>query len=760
MSSVSPQIGKGFFQNIQRRIFNTLSGRKAITKKLFKPLDTSTQQNILQQIQRNTRRRNTLKQKKQRSKKENQELKVLQESVPALQLALQAKLAPPEEIYEAQKQRLLDARPAKQKSYNKYYPEENQPAPTMNSRILVLKKNTRNPLLKEALNIPDSNLPEPLSVEGSAYRNVNGERIELAGQATVTYINAPLYYAQWKQEEPRERLEDISDEEFNEFVEALTDPEDVRTLFHIPDGISSESWFQEMEEGAGFTEGRFQFVNFRYTFEDGMTIEKRLIKAPASVSIPRLFADLKNGKNQIIKNVEADLCTCVSPWDTNNTPEHYTPLTTLKSNGCIQVLRDENDLEPILMFGLQAKGFLIIPPPYNKQMIPIAAKYLRSMRMFREALDDWAILGMDSLLWKLFETKYPEISIKVSTHIFTNFKDKIPLYLRELKYTENFIVVDKSIEFEKNTKDFMGMSYMNPFSSGSKYFPKLRQAIQQKKLYGVTPYMAYFMKKTVPTLWTQAFERNQANFSTYITLNAHEKIAIDYLQHLRFIDVLLDNNYDFVEARNTYEDLLGDGSPMEGIMKEVIDLYKEDIPKHATEIRFFQSLVTRQLEPDETPAFITSPEDITALLLKFTGPAIDFAPRRNRFSALAEAISAPLAERSVAPLTLRAPAQAPRNQLTQLQSRLAALKNERNNLQRNSPLYTTGLKTRRNRNEVNRMYKNMLSRLGTFSRFTKTKERKNIEIKRNVAKATFNRLEALNRNIQDLEQQVARVGRV
>jgi hypothetical protein len=321
--------------------------------------------------------------------------------------------------------------------------------------------------------------------------------------------------------------------------------------------------------------------------------------------------------------------------------------------------------------------------------------------------------------------------------------------LNQLNYTENFLIVDTSIDFGTNTQDIMELTVKNPFAADSKYVKPLRKAIERKKLYGVTPYIAYFMKKTMPNLWKEAFEMSQVNYSTYETLNAHEKIAIDYLQHLRFMDVLLDTGYNFVEARNSYEDSLGDGSPTEGIMNEVIELYKEDVPKHAKEISFFQSLVTRQLAEDENHAIITSPADITALLLKFTGPAIGFAPRRNRFSALAEAVSE---ERAARPLTLRAPT---RNLTTQLQSRLAVLKNERNSLLQNSPAYNAASKTRRNRNEVNRMYKNMIGRLGTFSLFTRSKERKNLQLKRNVAKATFNRLDVLNRNIQELEQRVA-----
>ena len=756
MSSISPQIGKGFFQDFQKKVWNRLSGRKTITQKLLKPLKDSTKQTIQNQLQKNTQRRTTLKQKKQRTQRELQELKVLDKTIPALQTVLKAKIAPTQDEYERQRKELLNQRPLKQKAYNKYYNEdpsqieENVANPTSVEGIVSFKKDTRNPLSKEGLELPNANIPEPPS-QASSHRIVNGEEISLAGQATVTYINAPLYYAQWKQEPPLARLEEISDDDYNEFREALSDPRDARAIFHIPDDVSEDDWFLDMEEGAGFESGEsYKIVDFVHVFEDGTKVEKKLIKIGASRSIERLFSDLNTSKDDLIKNMELDLAQCLETQAADDTRDHYSPLTTLKSNGCIWIFPNIERTTLLTMGGY--KNFLIIPPPFNTKTTAFMAKYMKGMRMVQDALDNWAIEGMDPLFWKLIETKYPDISIRISTYIFTTFENKVPLYLNQLNYTENFMMVDTSIDFGTNTQDVMDLTVKNPFAADSKYVKPLRKAIERKKLYGVTPYVAYFMKKTVPSLWKEAFESSQVNYSTYETLNAHEKIAIDYLQYLRFMETLVDTGYNYVEARTSYEDSLGDGSPTEGVMNEVIELYKEDVPKHAKEISFFQSLVTRQLAEDENHAVITSPADITALLLKFTGPAIGFAPRRNRFSALAEAVSEERAARP--PLTLRSPAPA-RNLVTQLQSRLAVLKNERTMLLQNSPAYNAASKTRRNRNEVNRMYKNMMGRLGTFSRFTKSKERKNLQLKRNVAKATFNRLDVLNRNIQDLEQRVA-----
>lgn len=749
MSSISPQKGKGFFQDIRKAILNRLSGRKQITKKLFKERTLTEPE---------TRRKETLKQKKKLTQKEKQELNILN-----------AKIAPREPKYQRFKFLELKGRPTHQKKFNIFYEKE----PELHAEIegLVPKVyNYRKALVENNLQIPNTNIPEPNDLKEKITRVVNGREMELTREKQEDGLRRIFsWFYERAFGRPTASPETISENEFKELQQHIqtilgttkmpTDEDGVRDSIQtiateIFGGDTLEIFEQELqrEEIGGPEEKKIVKHNGKYYVSESY-----------GAFLGRYLKWFFTDYNRFLMVTEYDEQQCWPdpsqiPNLTNDGHFQRKPLTTLKSNGCISLF---NDVEIVRELsdtdGLQ-NNWLVLDPLYFPEVSvqitsgkkDLTAKYFQTASYIQDALDHWGILAMDPLLWKLFDTKYPEIAIKISTYIFTNYRDKVPLYFQQLKITENFILVDTNIEFEKNTQDFIRLAHRNPFSKDSMYFVKIQEAIQRKKLYGVSPYIAYFMKKTAPTFWTTAF--GSRNMETYTLLNANEKIAVDYLQYLRFMDILIESDYNFGRARDSYDERVGEGTVREGILRDIVELYKEELPKHRNELLFFQSLVSRDLKPEDNPRPLSTVEDVTALLLKFTGPAIDYSARRGRASPLTEAVSearAPVVSR-IPPLTIRVPATAPRGQLQQLQSRLSILKGQRNALQKNSTVYNAMTRKRRTRNEVNRRYKNLEKVMRSRS------NRLSVQVKRDAVKAKLDKLNALNRNIQSLEQQIAR----
>jgi hypothetical protein len=750
MSSVSPQKGTGFFQDIRKAVLNRLSGRKGITKRLFKPRKLT---------EAEERRKETLEQKKKLTKKQKRELNILG-----------ATIAPREQEYQRYKALALRDRPAKQKAFNIFY-EEEMPLSGQTEGLITVDRNYRKPLRNENLQVSNDEIPDPTDIREVIRRTVNGREMNLHRETQRMGLERMLSWfyekAFGRPTETPHRATESEIKELQQHVQTILGttqmPSDTEGVGDAIERIATEVFGAadvaslntqiEREETGGEAVKKVVEVDGQYYISESY-----------GAGLGRYLKWFFTDYNRFLMVAEYDEYQC---WPDPTVPLEFTnddhpqrqPLTTLKSNGCISLFNDPDAIYELNHTdGLQS-NWIVMEPLYFPEISvkkstgkkDFTAKYFQQASFIQDALDNWGITAMDPLLWKLFETKYPEIAIKLSTFLFTNFRDKIPLYFQKLKTKENFLIVDTSIEFEKNTKDFMALVHRNPFKEGSKYYPKLKQAIESKKLLGVSPYMAYFMKKTVPQFWTKAF--GNTNMTTYNLLNAHEKIAIDYLQTLRYMETLMDSEYNFQRAKETYEDPLGDGSVREGIIKEIVDLYKENIRRHTLEIQFFQSLVTRQLKPDENPALLQTPEDITALLLKFTGPAIDYSARRGRSSALASAVlEANIVPRPV--LSLRAPvvaATVPRGQIEQLRSRLNILRGERNSLEGNTSVYNSTRRKRRTPNEVNKRYKNLEKVLRTRA------NKLAVQVKRNATKAKLNRLGVLNRNIRSLEQQLTRL---
>jgi hypothetical protein len=173
----------------------------------------------------------------------------------------------------------------------------------------------------------------------------------------------------------------------------------------------------------------------------------------------------------------------------------------------------------------------------------------------QKALNDWAIEAIDSALYTLFDIKYPFYSMKISTYMttperFLRLKATIerersdyPVGQGQFEYV-NFMMIDKSILKENTTF----LAHINPFEGMTKVNELMRKAIQTQAIYGVSPYIAYFMKRKYLTKYFDAFktpntERTSDPLSILLRVytrlpTEQEKITFDYLQYLLFLETL------------------------------------------------------------------------------------------------------------------------------------------------------------------------------------------------------------------------------
>lgn len=244
-------------------------------------------------------------------------------------------------------------------------------------------------------------------------------------------------------------------------------------------------------------------------------------------------------------------------------------------------------------------------------MLPITAKYFPIATYIQEALDNWGIEGIDAYFLELLQMKYPQFAVKFTTYIL-NSAD-FTYQRQKLKEFENFLLLDKEI-----FPEVVGFTAKNPFQDSSKMFPYIQQAVEQQKLYGMSPYMAYAMKKLALPLWTQAFpsEAARRNQAVYETLSDPEKITVDYLQYLNFEERLVDSGYDFAQARDTYNQELGSGNTREGVIEETLSNYMANFDVHRKQLMFYQVIVIKTYK-NEVVDLKVSHDDIVHLLMKF-----------------------------------------------------------------------------------------------------------------------------------------------
>ena len=601
------QKGTGFFNKVR----DFFSGRKTARRKAMRNINLTNS---------NKEKKKQLEKKWFKTKENKKNLKVLK-----------GKIAPSEEEYEARKEAALENRSRFQKFFNRFYKPQTMPSASKQKNIeiegiLDSKENIRSPWNMSAVKKPNTELPIPQPQVSIYSKVVNGEKIDLAGQSMIIYLNAPLLYAMWKQEPPKATITDISDKDYEAFCKEVKKYDDknivVQRVLHMPGGLPElEQWRKEHEEGLGYSQGQYNVVNFKYTFPDGTKFQKKVIKIAGSVSASRLLDDTSKGKRKIIEGLEADIAQCVHGHQGTSRP-----ITTFKTNDCISVFNTVDYQIFEASKGFMLNNWIILNPKYTGFTFQglLLAYYFKSMQSVQRAFDNWGVIGMDPALFELIQYKYPEMAIKCST-FFISTKD-FAYQASKLKFYENFIVIDKSI-----LKDEIMMTANNPFSSKSKHYPMLEEAEEQEKFYGLSPYLSYFMKHNELPFYKRVFlsSGTNDNLRIYETLSHHEQITIDYLQSLHFKDKLASSNYNFEEARNTYMIPIGEGDLNQGIMKKLVDLYMFDYQKHKKELEFYQKVVTRYYE-GEQPVYLTSKQEIQDLLMKFKRPApIRRPPNQN-----------------------------------------------------------------------------------------------------------------------------------
>lgn len=632
------QKGTGIFKNV----LNFFSGRKTARRKAMNKTSLSNE---------NQARKKKLEKKWFKTKKNKEELKLLKAKIGKLpsneykeymkQLKRQAntseegrarlakELKRTEPGYALAVETALEDRPRIQKMLNRFY--TNKPviqASLVDSPVegvLTVAENTRFPLSKEGLKVPNSEVPTP-PPKPQNEKTINGLTLPTASQKDIEYMITPLIFAEWRQRRNLRTgellvptsVEAIPDAEFERFLKALEEVEELpleeqtKVLFQGRTVDEMDKFVNEAEQGA--ISGRTKIFLSRNKNPNGTTFYTRKFGDRGSGGIGRLLGNLRQGKKTILRQKEQDISRCVKDSGKDG---RYTPLTTLKSNQCIFVgkgLENFTELQISQAPDMLKNNWILLAPQYfpiRDPFLLVVAKFFQTESYIQEAFENWGIEGIDIAFLELFQAKYPELAIQISTFL-VNTEDFV-YQKKKLKPFENFLLVDKGL-----FKEEIGLTTLYPFAEPSKYASMLQRAIQNNKLYGMTPYMAYIMKKKSLDLWNQGFEaEGHPNSTIYQTLSSTEKIVVDYLQYIRFMDKLEDSNYNFEEAHSTYKDFLGEGTPWSGTIKELVDLYKEDIGTHKKEIAFYQELVKRQLKAQENASILQTPDEISLVLSKF-----------------------------------------------------------------------------------------------------------------------------------------------
>ena len=118
-----------------------------------------------------------------------------------------------------------------------------------------------------------------------------------------------------------------------------------------------------------------------------------------------------------------------------------------------------------------------------------------------------------------------------------------------MKPFDNWILLDESI-FEEP----IAFTAINPFAKPSRFAPLIETAAQNEMLYGLSPYTSYAMKKLAPSLWSRAFRSipAQKNLYCYQSLSEPEKITVDFLQSLYFLEKVKEYEEYFSRSEREY----------------------------------------------------------------------------------------------------------------------------------------------------------------------------------------------------------------
>ena len=384
----------------------------------------------------------------------------------------------------------------------------------------------------------------------------------------------------------------------------------------------------------------------------------------------------------------------------------------------------------------------------------------------QDAFKEQAVDTMDEDLFHLLREKAPKL-LEASKVVIATLPYLKTTPFQKL-FTERFLLLA-----EDSFPEGMAISYRNPL-----LIPEVNSAMKRKRGFlFCDPYTAYCTKKKDPELWHETFGARfdaiqkfyNVSFSVYAELNEIEKFLVDFYQFAYILERLqLRNNSGLtneklMEASDLYK--MPINSP------EFIDFIKENSGPRDELFKEFlkmQKLIISYAKPIETSSEIFRfLQTFSRMPVSFPGTNVNVenAGYLNQYfrhqQDLAEGrVGRRMAERpreeeeerprvsEIPLLSLRRPPPVAADRVARLQAQLALRKSERNTMMRNGVVFNAQTRRRKNRERVNKMYANM-------ARIARTRsEKERIQVKRNAARAKFNRLYLANQSIQNLEQQL------
>ena len=542
--------------------------------------------------------------------------------------SLTTRIAPPEAQFQAQQEQALAARSRFAKFFNRFYKQQNKPTPKEQLEVPIegvstLPGNIRPSPTKEKQRAPNRSLPVVPYIPAPEFRMINGRRVQLSSQIQMEGLNIPLLYGMWRQVDPPTSVEQISDEEFAAFAEEVKRRFDedqsidqiAREMFHVDGGEAAiQEWVVEHEQGPGYNQGEYRTVQLPVRMPDRSRRQIEFVKVPGAVSFPRYLSRIAGGKKALLLALEHNDQQCT---EVGQPPA---PLSSLKSNECFTIINPQRFDPSVFPTDMLGNNWMFLAPSYmpiaTAPFLSLAAKYFGTASYIQEALDAWAIEGMDALFLELLQTKYPEYALKFTTYVM-NTAD-FPYQKKKLRAFENFVLVDKSLWSEE-----IGFTALNPFKAPSTFAPVVHSASEQEKLYAYSPYMGYAMKIHALDDWKQAFPSpTQEDFlEVYMDLTPQEKITVEYLQYLLWQDRFSATTLNPVAARDAYKAYPGDPD----VMRKLIDLFFLYPAKQKAELVFYQKCVTKTYKGDIFQEAVRK-RDLEVLLQKFMRAAIPQPP--------------------------------------------------------------------------------------------------------------------------------------
>lgn len=210
----------------------------------------------------------------------------------------------------------------------------------------------------------------------------------------------------------------------------------------------------------------------------------------------------------------ADKYQCTVP--PSMTSETVSSLSTLQSNACIFLFRgidkfnEEWDARAIQNYLIVEKNAL-----HMTDVNTVVARYFTKSSLIHGLFVNWAVEGIDPYLLSVLQREAPELLFLLHTRLQTADE---PVLLKE-----NCIVFHEDA-LPEGTVDV----YSNPLK-----LPVVRRAFRDRKIYGMSPYVAFQIKRLAPSLWTSAFA--DPNMEVYGRLSVSQQFLVDYLQYQLFL---------------------------------------------------------------------------------------------------------------------------------------------------------------------------------------------------------------------------------